>query len=310
MANTYFTCTECHQSLVIDDTALGTEVVCPLCAQPTIVPFCADPEPPPTTASPQVPAEAPVSKCPACGAPIHPHFAVCLECGLNLKTGENVRNKPNPLSPPVFESVVEQSSERSDVSRQPTSAGHRLTYEESLQAKIDAVMDTDPVGSCPETALAVHARLKEKIIQDMRSEGNSNLEPVIAALDDPHTIEQIFAKRFKDVTSWWQRAYSQRLEVMDTSTFMKANIYIDSVYRANVAVDSAVEYLFDCIRTVRIHGPSPEGVLGIPERYEGGLKSNYVTPPNEWCQPDVVGIACGVCYCLLRKWAEQQRKPG
>lgn len=118
MANIYFKCS-CGKVLAVDETAVGRTVQCPDCGQSVVIPSpaiqwncqtcdhemaapgelegqkvqcaeCQDYVTVPVIMSALKHRDLP--KCPGCGADIKLDDVLCINCGLNLKTGEKIKS--------------------------------------------------------------------------------------------------------------------------------------------------------------------------------------------------------------------------
>ena len=109
MPDIEFNCPHCKQSLAVEETGAGMVVPCPGCNEKIIVPrlewhcpSCGKTLPQGVThciacdhqkqvvSAPQ-PTHIPTSKkCPSCQQPVDKDAVICVNCGLNLKTGEKL----------------------------------------------------------------------------------------------------------------------------------------------------------------------------------------------------------------------------
>lgn len=100
-------CPNCGQEVELADSAVGQAAAC-LCGASFTVPAAASAEaqaaPEATAAKPQEPAAKTrwTRMCPVCGAHYPPDIALCVKCGVDLKTGKRMRTvlvKPAPEKP-------------------------------------------------------------------------------------------------------------------------------------------------------------------------------------------------------------------
>ena len=82
MAKIAFKCPGCGNALSLDAAHAGKRCRCPGCSKVVLVPASRAPGP--------APAESP-ERCPGCGEPVAAEQVICVNCGLNLTTGERVR---------------------------------------------------------------------------------------------------------------------------------------------------------------------------------------------------------------------------
>ncbi len=80
-------CAGCRQTLKIPDGMEGQSVRCPNCRQPVRVPGARQQVK--LKASPVANVTA-GSECPSCHAPVPADAVICIQCGMNLKTGQKV----------------------------------------------------------------------------------------------------------------------------------------------------------------------------------------------------------------------------
>jgi len=92
MADIFFKCWWCGKNLVVDEAGAGIELKCPKCHTSVVVPFKQD-------AQPTV-----EMKCSSCGKAISKDDVICINCGLNLKTGTKVQSSVAQLLPGVLPS--------------------------------------------------------------------------------------------------------------------------------------------------------------------------------------------------------------
>src|SRR5438046_2616099 len=101
MSDIKFACPTCQQHIQCEDGYAGREIACPTCNSKMIVPrpvgIPAAPvgagrlristdAPPPSVSTP-VDTEP---TCPSCGSPVAARAIMCVKCGTNLRTGEQM----------------------------------------------------------------------------------------------------------------------------------------------------------------------------------------------------------------------------
>ena len=128
MADIIFSCEACGKSLEADSAGVGMEIPCPGCnasikiPQAALAAHCISCSAPLLVADPKqiasakcarcrsvsLPAGEPsvepqvaARQCPACGAKLTSDFVICLNCGLNFKTGEKIKTAASVASPAV-----------------------------------------------------------------------------------------------------------------------------------------------------------------------------------------------------------------
>jgi hypothetical protein len=98
MADIAFECPSCSQALEAPDECAGQVIQCPACEQEITVPAApAAEEAAPLSvlgaldSEPEESAAPPAEGgCPGCGAELAEGAAICIQCGLNIKTGEKI----------------------------------------------------------------------------------------------------------------------------------------------------------------------------------------------------------------------------
>ena len=109
------TCPACGQTLKLKEEAAGKRGRCPKCQAVITVPAGSAaqstedhgprPEPapptpssvtPPVPASPARPAPLHQGTCPSCGGGLAPVAVICVNCGLNLRTGQKLQTMFGP----------------------------------------------------------------------------------------------------------------------------------------------------------------------------------------------------------------------
>ena len=87
-------CPSCHQGFAVNDRHVGRKVKCSGCG----------------TAFTVAGSRTTASRCPGCGSPLAPDTVICLECGMNLKTGQSVRAQREPATPAAEEEAEEEEA--------------------------------------------------------------------------------------------------------------------------------------------------------------------------------------------------------
>lgn len=87
-----FECPNCKESLELEDDMLGQEGICPFCDAQINIPGS-----PPATQStdgpPQLSLNRPQEKnCPNCNASMNPDAVLCVQCGHDLRTGQDLKS--------------------------------------------------------------------------------------------------------------------------------------------------------------------------------------------------------------------------
>ena len=92
MSKIAFKCSSCGHSLSVDAAYAGKKCKCPRCSKVILIPAAEAAEPA---------SAGSAEGCPGCGRPVAPGQVICVNCGLNLKTGERMQAAVETTPPAV-----------------------------------------------------------------------------------------------------------------------------------------------------------------------------------------------------------------
>lgn len=228
MADIYFKCEHCQKSLAVDETGAGKKVKCSDCGKPITIPHpeiecdcdCGKPMLAPKSMAgekvqcvecneyveiPALPSqklslkkqEPPESlQCPSCGAPIKSDYVLCVNCGLNFKTGKKAKlvvdtdaTKKVPLKPVIIAvSIVVVCGfgitwwmMMGKKGKAPSAAKQALVSTNKISSQVNNI--TQPEKSVEENTVLA-SKLPDEVIKELKGMSESDYFQYLKVIAD------------------------------------------------------------------------------------------------------------------------------